>query len=60
MDDLEEELRKEVVWPNRLVLPLSSAADPRQVSERQQASRCFVSRCGNLSQEGFFAPGFAL
>ena len=30
VDDLEEELSKEVVWPNRIVLPLSSAADPRQ------------------------------
>ena len=45
MEDLQEELSKEVVWPNRLILPLSSAADPRQVSEMQQVSRCFVSRC---------------
>ena len=33
VDDLEEELSKEVVWPNRIVLPLSSAADPRQESK---------------------------
>ena len=35
VDDLEEELSKEVVWPNRIVLPLSSAADPRQVSRQE-------------------------
>ena len=60
VEDLQEELSKEVVWPNRLILPLSSAADPRQVSEMQQVSRCFVSRCGTHSLEDFFAPGFAL
>ena len=59
VEDLKEELSKEVVWPNRLILPLSSAADARQVREMQQVSRCFL-RCGNLNQEGFFAPGFAL
>ena len=41
VDDLEKELSKEVVWPNRIILPLSSAADPRQVKcEMQQVSRC--------------------
>ena len=36
VEDLQEELSKEVVWPNRLILPLSSAADARQVREMQQ------------------------
>ena len=36
VEDLKEELSKEVVWPNRLILPLSSAADARQVREMQQ------------------------
>jgi len=35
VEDLQEELSKEVVWPNRLILPLSSAADPRQVWQPQ-------------------------
>ena len=41
VEDLKEELSKEVVWPNRLILPLSSAADARQVREMQQVSGAF-------------------
>ena len=40
VEDLGKEMSKEVVWPNRIILPLSSAADPRQVKcEMQQVSR---------------------
>ena len=50
----------QAVWPNRLILPLSSAADPRQVSEIQQfEGKIILSRCGNLNQEGFCVQGSA-